>query len=147
MARGDVLSFVMADGSTVELPTDYAMLHDPSGAVIDKCTLVCCACELDAHVDGAVPVQIREYVDAYYGDRAELVKGVVEIPPGPWHLLGVVREILYDRHGQPLENDDDSWFHPYRGSVVDLYVNERGNGYLLVLPAGCVVNERGFVDP
>jgi len=145
MARGDVLSFKMKHGKDIVLPPDWVMLHDPSGRIISKCTLVLCKCELGTRSCGTIPDRIRKDVEEYFGSGAELSCGAVDLPKGPWHSVGVVREILYDRHGEY----EDSWYHPYKDTInpVELFANEQATGYRLVLPDGCQINERGFVWP
>jgi hypothetical protein len=145
MARGDIVSFVMTDGSVVELPKSFVLLHDPSGKLIDKCTLVCCRCSLQSRLVHTIPSRIHDYVVDYFGSDAVLVKGTVEIPKGPWHPLGTVKEIRYDRHGQY----EDAFYHPFSDSDpgVELFRQGKGSAYLLVLPGGCKVDARGFVWP
>lgn len=145
IARGDVLSFVMQDDTIEELPKGWFMLHDPSGALIDKCTFICTKCTLNTSAPVELPPNVRESALEYFGEDAVFLGGFVDLPEPPWHLVGVVKEIRYDRHGQY----EDKWYHPFanRGEGVELYQNESRTAYLLVLPDHCIVNERGFVKP
>lgn len=143
LARGDVVSFDMDDDITIDLPKNFVMLHDPTGRIIDKCTLMCCPCAIDTRGPHTVPDGIHDYVLDYFGSDADLYKGRVEIPKGPWQPLGVVHEIRYDRQGEY----EDAFYHPFRGSGVELFKQKRGRAYMLVLPDGCKVDARGFVWP
>ena len=149
LARGDVLSFVMADGHELKLPKNFFLLHDPDGKLIDRCALVCCRCHFDTHEVRAIPQRLRQHAADYFGDGWPLRTGVIDPPKGAWHSVGVVNEIRYYREGEYKDHAGAGYYHPYHPypDSVELFRMQRGSAYLLVLPAGCIVDSRGFVEP
>lgn len=145
IGRGNVLSFEMADGSVVALPDDYVMVHDPTNRHVRSCTLALCKCAFGAQPPHSLDPIMRGEAEKYFGSGAELMYAMIDLPDGPWKLVGDVAQVFYDRQGMY----DDSWFHPYKRTKppVQLFRNEDETGYLLSLPDHCEVTERGFVWP
>lgn len=145
MIKGDLTSFDLKDGTTVKLPDDFGMVHDPTGTVLDPCVVYICKCKYQWKKRVTIHKSIEQDVLDYFGPDVDLVNATVAIPEGPWQFLGVVETIHYERYGK----HDGPWYHPYsdRWPDVELYKSECMEAYMLQLPEGCVVTERGFVKP
>lgn len=96
LARGTLVAFEMRGGGTIELPQDFAMLHDPANRHVRECTLVCCRCVFRVQRPHGIDAMMQKEAEKYFGSDAELVYCTVDLPRGPWKLLGDVAQVLYD---------------------------------------------------
>lgn len=145
MVRGDLTSFDLKDGQKIELPDDFGMVHDPVGITLDRCTVYLCKCKYLWNKSVTIHKSIEQDAYDYFGDGVDLVNATVAIPEGPWHFLGVVETIHYERYGK----HPGPWYHPFsdRWDGVELYKSECMVAYMLQLPDGCIITEHGYVKP
>jgi hypothetical protein len=151
MVRGDIVAFDLEGGDPdhpMTLPDDFGMVHDPTGTVLDPCVVYICRCKFDWKKSPSIHKSIEQIAFDYFGDDVDLVNASVAIPEGPWQFVGVVKTIHYERYGSD-ESHDGPFFHPFSDSLpdVELYKSRCANAYMLQLPEGCVLNERGYVKP
>lgn len=64
----------------------------------------------------------------------------IAIPGRQWIKIGLVGQVDYTRPDGELK------YHPFR-VPVELWVTKDGIAHRLRLPSGCIVDERGIVDP
>lgn len=127
----------------VTLPKGYVVIHDTAGNLLSKCDLYI----VKWHPNYGVSISDlphQELADArkYYGDKTPIKVGSVDVPEGPWNVVGHVQLIRYFRAG----HDQDYYEHEF-DPPVELYDCERPLAWRLPLPQGCVVDDRGFVWP
>lgn len=145
LVRGDFVKLELEDDRVLTCPDDWGLVHDPIGVVFDPCAVVICPYTVSRHsVDYENPT-LGRVSHAYFGSGVQAREGTVEIPPGPWHRVGRIKQIFYQRYGD-LEG---RYYHPFSESApgVELYEHASGGGYLLQLPDGCIVDSHGFVWP
>jgi hypothetical protein len=122
---------------TYTLPANYFIFHDETGAAIPRC-MIYLARRVPSKRAGFADRLLGSYQVSTY-DNGRL-SGWLEVPKGPWVHLANVEEIRYLRPGVGPK------YHPFKRSVRLEYCEEP-EGWRLPLPAGCVVNYRGFVNP
>ncbi len=127
----------------VSFPRGYVLVHDTTGALLDRCDLYI----VRDRGRGAknAPEDVLQDAENYFIDQFDrpmpLTYGSVEIPEGPWVRLARVRLIRYRRAGfvKPFEHEYDP--------PVDVRYSKRTLGWRLPLPNGCIVDEHGFRWP
>jgi len=154
--RGDIVSIELTTGTTVELPEDWGLIHDPSGECTDMCEVFIAPYSHGRRLRNSEVSKVGKDARAYYGDTAELHDATVEIPVGPWDRVGDIRCINYDRYGElkgPYYHDTDV---PKKRSDRAILFKQRGyrqllgqrvKAYRISLPDGCKITEHGFVWP
>lgn len=133
--------------SDVVIPKNYVVVHDTSGALLSSCDLYIVRwhriyTSSASDVDEVSP-EVLAAAKKYYGARAPISVGSVEIPEGKWSRIpGKMALIRYRRYGV----DQDDYEHVWEPSV-SLYDCAQPIAWRLPLPEGCRVDERGFVRP
>lgn len=152
--RGDLTAFDLVGGKRkvfsktygsfhdVVLPPDFGHVHDQDGELLDRCDVYLCRYRIDRRSRISIPDELLRQAHDYYGEDARLVRARVEIPDGPWQRVGVVETIWYTRYGK----EEGPWFHPFEDKA-ELLKSRCCQAYLLRLPDGCIVNDRGYVWP
>lgn len=120
----------------IVLPPEYGLIHDPSGQMLDKCSLFVGPIEATDEPVSEIPPEAVEY----FGNDYEVRKAFVDIPEEGWNLEARVVEIVYFRPGK-LEDD---WKHKF-GAPQDLY--RSGDWHLLRFPEDCKLTHRGIEKP
>lgn len=140
--RGDVVKLKLRNGRMLNVPDDWGMVHDPTGTCINRCDVYLTRYVIKNPVVTQMEPKFASIARAYFGDLKNLVAGSVELPRGPWHLIGQVERIFYARYG----NLEGMYYHPFK-LPVDLHEQQGGGAYLLSLPERCVIDSHGFVWP
>lgn len=154
LVRGDVVSCEMTDGSTVEFPESWGLVHDPVGSCVDECEIFVCPYTTTGVLRHTVPSEVMDAAQSYWGDEYRLQEGMVELPNGPWERVGRIVRIYYDRYGELAS----PYQHPFKENVKDAavlykqrspqkYGRSSRKAYRISLPDGCVINAHGFVYP
>lgn len=154
LIKGDTVRFDLATGKTKAAPKNFGMIHDPTGIAVDPCVVYVCMCKYDMKRSVRIHKSIVDFTLDYFGEDADLINAMVEIPDGPWQFMGVVKTIHYERYGHlpDVEGIPGSWWHPFADSIdfneeVQLFKSKCGGAYMLQLPEGCIITEHGFVKP
>lgn len=142
LVKGDAVKLELEAGGPVEIPEDWGFIHDPTGEYCNRCDIYIAKYRISNPGVTHIEPKISSIARAYFGDLKDLSEGVVELPTGPWHSLGRVVKIYYNRYGERR----GPYFHPFK-SPVDLYRQADGRALLLSLPDRCVVDSHGFVWP
>jgi len=142
VVKGDLVRVELADGGLIELPDDWGLVHDTEGRLVDRCTFLVLpytkAAQECARLSKGELVAARNY----FGKSAQLTRATVEIPSPLWQRFDDAVVLYYARMGKRKGR------YRHRFSVpCPFFFHEQGLGYMLVLPDGCVVDERGFVWP
>jgi len=154
LVRGDIVSCEMSDGSTVEFPESWGLVHDPVGSCVDECEIFVCPYSVTGALRHDLPSEVHDAAVSYWGDGYRLKSGMVELPNGPWDRVGRIVRVYYDRYGELASK----YQHPFKQDVKDaaiLYKQRRPQrygrsghkAYRISLPDGCVINAHGFVWP
>jgi hypothetical protein len=155
LVRGDIVSCEMADGSTVEFPKSWGLVHDTGGGCVHECEIFVCPYTVQGNLHGEVPEEVHNAATDYWGEGYKLLQGFVELPNGPWDRVGRIVRVYYDRYGELAS----PYQHPFKQDVKDaaiLYRQRRAQkygrsgshkAYRISLPDGCVINAHGFVWP
>lgn len=142
LVRGDVRQLELEE-SMIQFPAEWGAVQDTEGTFFLRCDVL-----ITPYVRGHIqdcPFTQSELKQAgkYFGPNYEPFRCFVDIPKNAWHFVGHVRAIRYARKGR-------------RGGVmrhgpfkvpIPLYRSSSFRAYKLVLPCGCVLDERGFVWP
>ncbi len=142
MVRGDAVAFELRNGQELVLPPGLGMLHDPSGTVFPPCEFPICAFDGNDKTDIAMTPEMQKIVVQHFGDGAKWKGGDARIPQGPWTALPDAKRIYYVRKGHKAGR-----YHHDFAEPMPIFINSTGTAAKLVLPAGCIVNERGIVWP
>lgn len=158
LVRGDKISFVSTEQvkevgyhaldpdampADIELPGNYVLVHDTAGELLNRCDLYVVRWYPDSgrSVHKNLASKALRDARAYFGDGSTIKLGSVDIPEGPWKREAKVKCIRYRRHGY-----DKLFEHTY-DTPVDLFTTDSPLAWRVSLPAGCIVDERGFVRP
>lgn len=137
--KGRRVAFEMEGGRIHTLPPSYGMIHDPTGKFFPKCHVF-----FGPYQRTETPVSKTSLETAYYGSNYPGKEARLELPRGPWRIVGNVVQIFYWRPGR----HEGAYFHPFATQTQrPLQLAQSGRFYRLSLPESCVVNERGFVWP
>jgi hypothetical protein len=134
LVKGRKISFEMADGPDINLPVSFGMIHNPKQTT--KCRVYFGPYEKTPEQVAQLPHIATLYFGSDYNGRV----GYVDIPEGKWTAVGDVTRIYYERPGEHA----DYYQHPFDEPVP---LSRNRQWHRIVLPKGCVVNERGFVQP
>lgn len=138
---GVVLDF--DDGAFLEYPDSWGLVHDPEGSCFPRCQIYVCPYSLLSPLGDGLDPKRGRIASAYWGRKASLYEGLVEIPPGPWQRLSaLVTTIYYDRQGNLAYRYKHDFKHP-----VPIYECQTTGSGKLALPDDCVVDAHGFVWP
>jgi hypothetical protein len=131
--------------SDLSIPAPYVLVHDTAGLLLSRCDLYVVKWHrmyARSNPSYAVPVRVEGDLKDYFGPRANLQWGEVEIPNGPWKRFAMVQFIRYRRAGK----EAGLYEHEYEIPVT-LYGCKNPLAWRISLPSGCKVDERGFVWP
>lgn len=157
LVRGDHISFVSMEQSRkvgvhplddtkmpsdIKLPASFVLVHDTSATLFDQCHMH--IVKWHSGRKSVSEVQQNNVRDArkYFGNKASIKVGDVEVPQGPWRRIAQIRFIRYRRQGYAKGNYEHEFKPP-----VYLYSTTNPLAWKLRLPNGCIVDERGFVRP
>ncbi len=154
--RGDLVSIEMTNGYLVEMPGDWGLIHDPSGACVDRCEVFVAPYSRGRKLRDSEARKVGSDAIAYYGSDTSLYLSSFAIPHGPWLFEGDISCINYDRYGElkgPYYHDTDvpkkraeraKLFRQKRSEVL---CGKRVRAFRISLPDGCKINAHGFVWP
>ena len=153
--KGTRVLFEMKDGSDVEPPAKYALLHDPEGEDWPARSML-----VGPYATGKAVEDVPSSAKAYLGRQYEIHKGSCVLPPRHlqehcdriWEEIGEVDTIYYYRHGTKASGDFRHKFG--RFTIISLFKG-RGKAVLygwgewlrLELPRGAIADDRGIVWP
>ena len=150
LVRGDLVKFLLTDGSVMEVPENWGLVQDPSGKCLHPCDLILCEYRLDHNIDATSMQSFNNNntttTDAavqYFGRGGRIAKGSVEIPSGPWYRASCDAEAIFYR----LAGRRRGLYHHYFKTPVGLLWNGDRTGCKMVLPDACVLSKRGFIWP
>jgi hypothetical protein len=154
IVKGRRVAFDFVDGAEMDVSPEHAMMHDPEGKTWARCSVL-----IGPFSPGSpegVPKGGKSVSAArdYYGRSYELKAGELDTPPralSGWRKVGLVRRIYYWRPGPKYRGD---FQHPV-GKRKHVFFGPKGRGAVYVrgrwvrleLPAGCILDDRGFVWP
>jgi len=145
LVRGDLVKLELDDGRVIDVPDSWGLVHDLSGKILHRCDLFIAPYQTVNNKSASIPYKIKKAAKSYFGvGEGDLVTGSVAIPTGPWHHIGSVSIIYYQRWGSKRKS---GLFHHDFDFPVELYQQIDKNAYRLALPDACIINERGFVWP
>lgn len=129
--KGRRVLFVLTDGTEIEPPASYAMLHDPSGRWYSKRAVIVGPFTARGPAVNDPPADAV----AYLGPSVRC--GNVDLPPralGDWKRIGVLRSedepgIFYERTGK-LCRGNCSKRHVFNKSALDRVLLGRGRATL-----------------
>ena len=142
LVKGDLVKLDLENDKPIELPKHWGFIHDPTGEYCNRCDIYIAAFRISNPDVTHLSPKVSSIARAYFGDLKNLREGTVELPTGPWHRVGRVTQIWYDRYG----DRHGPYFHPFK-QPIDLHRQADGKAYLLSLPDRCVVDSHGFVWP
>jgi len=152
--KGKKVVFVMKDGPQVRPPAKAAMLHDPTGRLWKKNSIL--VCDYERAIRDATDDERKGWPKDYLGYSYDARVGRVRLPPkalGPWTKVGEVEEIKYVRGGTKRPG---GYHHPFnKGSSFAVFVKGKkavtlykyGSCYRLEMPPGAILDARGIVWP
>jgi hypothetical protein len=137
--KGSNVVLIMADGKKLRLPPSYGIIHDPDGTDLPRCDTFFGPVRKSKRIAKAPSSKSRRYFGTKYNPK----EATVDVPSGPWHSVGEVVEILYERtKGSQYAG---RYFHPFKKFSPTL--SKCGRYYKLALRNGCIIDDRGFVYP
>lgn len=150
IAKGYAVSFDLADGGSVDAPARAAMLHDPTGKVWKRSSLL-----VGSFRRLGQPAESSGQSKDYFGRSYSARLGEIVLPPrelGAWTPLGDVETIWYTRPGKKARG---RFRHEFNRAGLARLVKGRGKARLfrhgaflrLELPRGAIVDGRGLVWP
>ena len=123
----------LTDGRVIVAPPDHFLVYDPSGQVLDSCTLYVGPASLtDEPVTRLTPEQ-RDWFGSGYDAR----KAVVDPPKTRWFAEGQAETIEFTRPGRHAGD----WRHSFSTPCPVL---KSGRWLKLRLPANCKINKYGI---
>lgn len=141
LIKGSHVRFEMTDGSIKKLPVKYGIIHDPEGVVYSRCDIY-----FGPYRATRQKAELTRKAAAYFGGNYDGKKASVNVPDSGWKSVGQVVQIFYRRPGKYEGNYFHPWFK-HAKKKTPLTLSKSGSFYLLALPDGCIVNDRGFVYP
>jgi hypothetical protein len=141
---GDVIWTPDMPESDVPLPAGHVLVHDPSGALLDKCDLYVVRWRGGRSVPAmneTLEVAAGKYLIGPDGRELSKRGGSVEIPDGRWRHAARAKFIRYRRPGFPklFEHDYDP--------PVEVRDSASTLAWRLPLPSGCLIDAHGFGWP
>jgi hypothetical protein len=131
-------------------PPGFVLIHDTENTLFARCDLFVVRFRpRRGSPERYMSADALQTARAYFGDRAKITGGSVDVPRGPWLQRGQVKFIRYTRHPRtPEEVPIFAPGHEHEYSpAVRLFVCHRPLAWKLSLPSGCIVDDRGFVVP
>jgi hypothetical protein len=147
--KGTHVMFDMAEGTRIKCPARDGMIHDPTGRAWPRCRVL-----VGPFRRSRREIEPTKEMVKYYGKDYRPTAATVTLPRGEKKTkLGEVVMIYYLRLGtrapygfhHPFKNESKFLGAVLRRHPAHLY--EVGNFYELVLPDGCIVDDRGYVFP
>ncbi len=136
---GKEIELDIRGGKRVELRPDMVVVSDPNGQFFPRCHVFLVRALHARHGVRDEPERSFFRAMSWHNATKWPYNAHVQIPRGPWKRFGVVDWIGYRRSDLgPMSHDFEK--------TVSLYLMGDVAGYLK-LPAGCILNERGFVYP
>jgi len=143
LVKGDDVQLVdSAKEETINIPPSYVLCHDTSGHYMPRCHFYLLNYQLEGCMDCEYNADLMDTARAYYGDSMKFEKGAIAVPRGPWQGLGAIDAIRYRRRGFRSGHYEHVFLQGVRVQEC-----AKPHGYRILLPDGCVANERGFVKP
>jgi hypothetical protein len=150
LVKGTHVAFDLAKGGTLERPARDGMLHDESGEVWPKSSVLVGPFEKTAR-----PVDAGAAGAAYFGAGYQTRGALVHLPPrdlGAWTKVGKVTVVWYVRPGTrapgPFRHEyGGGWETFFLGKGHQPVLYRSGKWVRLELGRGAVVDDRGFVRP
>ena len=148
VVKGTHVALKRGDGSVLELPARYGMLHDPEGAVRKRCE-VFFAPFSEVRRE---PPELSAAARRYLGDHYEVRLVRTDIPKSGWVDKGLVTTIWYRRNGNRGKyKANEDFVHPFRSPIPfvkkPVMLSKSGRVYRIDLGTGAVIDDRGFVFP
>ena len=135
----------LVNGRIIDVPESWGLVHDVSGKILHRCDLFVAPYQIVNNEVSIKSAKVKKAAKAYFGvGEGDLLRGNVAIPTGPWHHIGNVSIIYYQRWGSKKKR---GLYHHDFEFPVKLYEQKDKNAYRLALPDACIINERGFVWP
>jgi hypothetical protein len=134
----------------IRFPAGFVLVHDTESSIYPRCDVFVVRWRArrgspEKFMDQDALKTARDY----FGDRARIQRGSVEVPAGPWSYVCNVKFIRYTRH--PRTAREVPLFAPGHeheySPAVRLYSCTRPLAWKLSLAGGCIVDDRGFVVP
>ena len=138
LIKGRSVVLYMIDVPDMIRPAGHGIIHDPAGKLLPRCDVF-----IGPYSRGRRPAEMDGDGKAYFGRNYQATSASVDVPSGPWKPVGQARGILYERDRGHHANEK-RYRHMFKRPVD---VERCGTVIRLRLPAGCVVNFRGFVNP
>lgn len=148
--RGREISFFeVGTKRRIDVPDGFFLVHDVSGKTFRACDVYAVRA-----YGSAIPITTSdpaaEAAKKWFGADVELVGHRVDVPRSGWKREAQIDAIWYRRDaakGLLLHELDGPYQHVYDPPVW-LYRTRSGpRAWRIALPEGCIVDERGFVDP
>lgn len=154
LVKGDHVDFVRkGDARIFAAPQAHVLVHDPKGHYFRKCDGYVCSYAVQSGGNVEVTEESMQTARRYYGNSFELEADLLAYPNGPWHRLFQLDAIRYFRAGE----HEDYYRHVFNREFIRYelpvwLVEQKARGrqpvaYKIVLPDGCIWNERGLVKP
>jgi hypothetical protein len=156
LVRGDRIEFVSTEQvkavgrhplsetempSDIKLPKGYVLVHDANGVLFNRCHFYVVKWQSTRTSLSKVHEDDIKVAQEYFDNAPNLQVGAIQAPKGPWKRIAKVQFIRYNRYGY-----DKGFEHEYDPTVF-LYSTHNPLAWRLTLPNGCIVDERGFVNP
>lgn len=134
--KGGRVELELDDGDVIVSPPDHFLVHDPSGEVLDSCTLYVGPVRLtDERVTDLTAEQRW-----YFGHGYDARKALLDVPMARWCALGATRVIEFFRRGR-YEGD---WKHEF-SAPQPLF--RSGRWLKLKFPTDCKLTHKGIEKP
>lgn len=154
IVKGHAIDFDFTDGASLSVAASHAMMHDPTGHAWPRCSVLIAPYTRGTEAPQGESESVRRARD-YYGRSYPLHVGRVSLPAralSGWRRVGEVSRIYYKRPGHRRPG---SYQHPMTerrkyvvfGKKGRATVYVRGRFVRLELPAGCMLDDRGYVWP
>lgn len=137
LIKGQNVKFEMSDGGWVAPPSSHGIIHDPDGSQLERCFVY-----VGPYKATNEQISLTKDAKSYFGPDYKGTKATVDVPDGPWNLVGEAVQILYRRPGKYR----GKYFHFFNQKTTVL-ISKCRNHFRMELPNGCIVNWRGFVFP
>lgn len=135
--KGGRVEIELVDGRVIVSPPDHFMVHDPSGQVLDSCTLYVGPATL---TDEPV-VDLTAEQRWYFGFGYDARKALLDVPEARWCPDGAARVIEFFRRGTRYEGD---WRHEF-STPQPLF--RSGRWLKLKFPTDCQLTNKGLEKP
>lgn len=143
------VSFELVGGGAARAARSHGLIHDEAGEVWPRCSLL-----VGPYTRGTAEGTMDAAARRYYGAGWRARRGRITLPPralaGQWRKVGTVSRIYYVRLGNVFGGT--TFRHKFAARRLWIFptpaiLYRHGRWLRLELPAGCIVNWRGFVSP